>query len=123
MEDNQPKTLSEFYRDKGGDCDEFMLYVTARLLQFGADCGFTATNSSSGPNHIAAVYRLKTKEYVVVDPPLSKKLNCHLLIFTPSKYLKIVASDENVKFSAYRVWWFSKDLEDQSQPQKIQSGE
>ena len=118
------KKIEDFYVDGGGDCDEFMIYVNSRFLQFGAYCGFMTVISPTGPNHAVAVYMVSKDEFLVVDPPLSSRMGRYSLVFAPSKYVKILSNSVNREgkehnFIAYRVWWFLGRVETQPPIRRI----
>ena len=117
--DKKLKKIEDFYVDGGGDCDEFMIYINSRFLQFNAYCGFMSVISTTGPNHVVAVYMVSKDKFLVVDPPLASKMGRFSLVFAPSKYVKILAKDKTNKFVAHRVWWFLGRVKTQPPIQRI----
>lgn len=112
------KSIKEFYKDKGGDCDEYMLYIVARLIQFKVFCGFIIALPEEGEGHGAAVWKTAKDEYIVVDPPMSEVLGRHSPFFALSKYADLLATSTH-NYKAYRVWMFFDPIENQSQIQII----
>jgi len=112
------KSVKEFYRDGGGDCDEYMVYIIARLVQFKIFCGFIIALPEEGQGHGAAVWKTEEDEYIVVDPQIADILGRHSSLFALSKYVDLLTTSTH-NYKAYRVWMFFEPVENQFQIQMI----